>query len=150
MRASARSKGWNILLVEDNAADVRLLREVLRHGARQVALHVAPDGEQALAMLAREPEPDLVLLDLNLPRVHGRDVLARMKADARLKHIPVIVLSTSRDDADVAACYQLHANCYLQKPMDVERFASAMRQLEEFWLTQVALPPKGAEEYRVG
>ena len=150
MRASARSKGWNILLVEDNLADVRLMREVLRQGARQVTLHVARDGEQALEMLARDPEPDLVLLDLNLPRVHGREVLARMKADTRLKHIPVIVLSTSRADADVAACYQLHANCYLQKPMDVERFAGIMRQLEEFWLSQVALPPKGAQEYRVG
>jgi two-component system, chemotaxis family, response regulator Rcp1 len=150
MRASGKSKGWNILLVEDNAADVRLMREVLKQGARHLNLHVAGDGEQALAMLAREPEPDLVLLDLNLPGLPGREVLARMKADARLKHIPVIVLSTSRSDADVAACYQLHANCYLQKPMDVERFASAMRQLEEFWLTQVALPPKGAREYRVG
>ena len=144
------SKPLDILLVEDNPADVRLTREVLRHSARPVTLHVARDGEQALAMLAHEPEPDLVLLDLNLPGLPGREVLARMKADARLKHIPVIVLSTSRADADVAACYQLHANCYLQKPMDVEDFAGAMRQLEEFWLTQVALPPKGAREYRVG
>jgi CheY-like chemotaxis protein len=150
MRASGKSRSWNILLVEDNAADVRLTREVLRHSARNLALHVARDGEQALAMLKQPPEPDLVLLDLNLPRLHGRDVLARMKADPRLKHIPVIVLSTSGADSDVAACYQLHANCYLQKPMDVDSFAGVMRQLEEFWFSQVALPPKASEEYRVG
>jgi len=106
-------------------------------------------------MLARQgdhhalPEPDLILLDLNLPRLQGREVLARVKASAEHKHIPVIVLSTSKTDSDVAACYQLHANCCLQKPMKIETFASTMRQIEEFWLKQVLLPPKGAVEYRV-
>ena len=132
------------------------MREVLERSDRSVALHVARDGEQALAMIAREgahramPEPDLVLLDLNLPRLHGRDVLGRLKGDPRLRHIPVIVLSNSRADGDVAACYQLHANCYLQKSPDVEQFAGAMRQLEDFWLHHVALPPKNAREYRAG
>lgn len=154
MGTVAKTKGWNILLVEDSQADVRLTREVLRNSTRPLTLHVARDGEQALAMLRRQgdhhalPEPDLVLLDLNLPRLHGREVLAFIKADTQLKHIPVIILSTSRADSDVAACYQLHANCYLQKPMKIESFASTMRQIEEFWLQQVALPPKGAGQYR--
>jgi len=151
---SGNEKGWNILLVEDNPADVRLTREVLRSSSRPLTLHVARDGEQALAMLARDgdyralPEPDLVLLDLNLPRLDGREVLAWLKAHPQLKHIPVIILSTSKADSDVAACYQLHANCYLQKPMNLERFADTMRQVEEFWFRQVSLPPKGSDQYR--
>lgn len=153
MAQSAGPKSCHILLVEDNPADVRLTREVLRDSSRPVTLHVARDGEQALAMLARQgghhalPEPDLILLDLNLPRLPGREVLARLKASRALRHIPVIVLSTSGADGDVAACYQLHANCYLQKPLKVESFATTMRQLEDFWLHRVLLPPKGAAEY---
>jgi two-component system, chemotaxis family, response regulator Rcp1 len=153
MAQPAAPKSCHILLVEDNAADVRLTREVLRNSTRPVTLHVAKDGEQALAMLGRQgvhralPEPDLILLDLNLPRMPGREVLAQLKACGTLRHIPVIVLSTSRSDGDVAACYQLHANCYLQKPIKMESFATTMRQIEEFWLQRVALPPKGAAEY---
>ena len=145
---------WNILLIEDNAADVRLTQEVLRESPRPLSLHVARDGEQAVQMLSRAPpfqdlpEPDLVLLDLNLPKRHGREVLAWMKESPQLRHIPVIVLSTSRADSDVASCYQLHANCYLQKPLSLEDFASTMRQVEEFWLQQVSLPPKDAPAYQ--
>ena len=154
MGNTSKPRGWRILLVEDNPADVRLTREVLRDASRPVTLHVARDGEEALAMLRRQgehhdlPEPDLVLLDLNLPRKPGREVLAWLKNDPQLKHIPVIILSTSRADADVADCYQLHANCYLQKPINMESFVATMRQLEEFWLKQVALPPKNAGAYR--
>lgn len=153
MTTSGDEKALNLLLVEDNAADVRLTREALRTSASPPTLQVARDGEQALAMLMRQgdyaslPEPDLVLLDLNLPRIDGREVLARIKGDARLQHIPVIVLSTSKVDTDVAACYQLHANCYLQKPMEIESFAGTMRQIEEFWLKRVALPPKASDQY---
>ena len=154
MRAPGKGKNWHILLVEDNRAEERLMRDVLERSARPITLHLARDGEQALAMIGREgdyrglPEPDLVLLDLNLPRLHGREVLARLKGDPRLRHIPVVVLSSSKADSDVAACYQLHANCYLQKSPDVERFAGAMRQLEDFWFSHVMLPPKDAGEYR--
>lgn len=153
MAQSAGAKSRHILLVDDNPADVRLTREVLRNSSRPVTLHVAKDGEQALAMLGRQgvhhalPEPDLVLLDLNLPRLPGREVLARLKGSRTLRHIPVIVLSTSGAESDVADCYQLHANCYLQKPLKVESFATTMRQLEEFWLHRAALPPKDAPEY---
>lgn len=145
---SSNAPIWEILLVEDNPADIRLTQVVL--GERNIphTLHLARDGEQALRMIRREgehahlPEPDLVLLDLNLPRKDGREVLAEIKRDPRLCHIPVIVLSTSRAEHDVIACYQLHANCYLQKPVDLEGFSELMRSVEDFWLRKVTLPPK--------
>lgn len=149
-----KSGVWNILLIEDNAADVRLTQEVLRDSPRPLKLHVARDGEQALQMLRKDapyldlPEPDLVLLDLNLPRRHGKEVLAWLKENPQLRHIPVVVLSTSQAESDVAACYQLHANCYLQKPLSLDAFAGSMRQLEEFWFRQVSLPPKDAAAYQ--
>jgi two-component system, chemotaxis family, response regulator Rcp1 len=154
MMSKPKTGAWNILLIEDNAADVRLTQEVLRDSPRPLKLHVARDGEQAIQMLSREasyadvPEPDLVLLDLNLPRRHGKEVLAWLKQHPKLRHIPVIVLSTSQAEAYVAACYQLHANCYLQKPLSLDAFAGTMRQLEEFWFKQVSLPPKDAAVYQ--
>ncbi len=137
-----------ILLVEDNPADIRLTQEVFEEIGAPHRLHVARDGEEALAMLRRQgvhanvPEPDLVLLDLNLPRKDGREVLAEIKSDPKLNHIPIVVLSTSRAERDVLACYHLHANCYLQKPVDFEAFAALIRGLQDFWFGRVSLPSK--------
>lgn len=144
----SRARPAEILLVEDNPADIRLTQEVFEEIGLQHHVHVARDGEEALAMLRREgahaalPEPDLVLLDLNLPRKDGREVLAEIKSDVRLNHIPVVVLSTSRAERDVVACYHLHANCYLQKPVDFEAFASLIRGLEDFWFGKASLPSR--------
>lgn len=145
-----------ILLVEDNPADIRLTQEVFSEIGLPHRVHVARDGEEALAMLRRQGphsnlgEPDLVLLDLNLPRKDGREVLAEAKSDPRLSHIPIVVLSTSRAERDVLSCYRLHANCYLQKPVDFEAFATLIRGLEEFWLKQVSLPSRYAGNGHAG
>lgn len=141
-----------ILLVEDNPADIRLTQEVFEEIGMPHRVHIARDGEEALAMLRRQGpyaqlrEPDLVLLDLNLPRKDGREVLAEVKSDPTLNHIPVVVLSTSRAERDVLACYHLHANCYLQKPVDFEAFAALIRGLEDFWLSKVSLPSRFAAQ----
>jgi CheY-like chemotaxis protein len=135
-----------ILLVEDNAADVRLTIEALREGKVRNHLAVARDGEEALAMLRREgphaeaARPDLILLDLNLPKKDGREVLAAIKADERFKRIPVVVLTTSSAEADVLRTYELHANCYITKPVDLEQFVSVVKSIDDFWLTVVRLP----------
>jgi CheY-like chemotaxis protein len=135
-----------ILLVEDNAADVRLTQEALKEGKVRNNLTVARDGEEALEILRRQgphataARPDLILLDLNLPRKDGREVLATLKADASLKHIPVVVLTTSSAEVDILKSYQLHANCYITKPVDLEQFVSVVRSIDEFWLTVVKLP----------
>jgi len=135
-----------ILLVEDNAADVRLTQEALKEGKVSNNLTVARDGEEALEILRRQgahagaARPDLILLDLNLPRKDGREVLATLKADPSLKHIPVVVLTTSSAEVDVLKSYQLHANCYITKPVDLEQFVSVVRSIDEFWLTVVKLP----------
>lgn len=137
----------HVLLVEDNPADVRLTREVLAEGKLVNHLHVVGDGEQAMDFLHRRPpysdapRPHLVLLDLNLPRKDGREVLAEMKTDATLKSIPVVVLTTSRSDQDILASYNLHANCYVSKPVDLLQFMDVIRSIEDFWLTIVRLPP---------
>jgi chemotaxis family two-component system response regulator Rcp1 len=133
-----------ILLVEDNAADVRLTKEALQEGKVRNNLTVARDGVEALEILQRPgaPRPDLILLDLNLPRKDGREVLATLKADAALKHIPVVVLTTSSAEVDVLKSYQLHANCYITKPVDLEQFVNVVRSIDEFWLTVVKLPPE--------
>jgi two-component system, chemotaxis family, response regulator Rcp1 len=147
-RAATSARAAEILLVEDNAADIRLTQEVFEEIGVPHRLRIARDGEEALAMLRRTGahadlrEPDLVLLDLNLPRKDGREVLAEVKNDARLSHIPVVVLSTSRAERDVLACYHLHANCYLQKPVDFEAFAALIRGLQEFWFGNVSLPSR--------
>jgi chemotaxis family two-component system response regulator Rcp1 len=137
-----------ILLVEDNDADVRLTREALREGGEGVTLFSAVDGEQALAFLRREgahggmPRPDLVLLDLNLPRRNGLEVLAEVRADPALASLPVIVLTTSAADADVTACYAAGANCYVVKPLDLDAFMALIAAIRSFWLGHARLPSR--------
>ena len=137
---------FEILLVEDNAADVRLMREIFSECHIQNNLRVVHDGEQALHYLHREdqygnaPRPDLVLLDLNLPKCDGRAVLRDIKNHASLRRIPVIVLTTSMAEEDVTHAYDLHANGYILKPLDLDEFVRVMRQIEEFWLNAVRLP----------
>jgi CheY-like chemotaxis protein len=137
-----------ILLVEDNPADVRLTREALGSDRLWANLAVAKDGVEAMAYLRREGKfagvtrPDLVLLDLNLPRKDGREVLAELKADADLRLIPVVILTSSSDDEDIARAYGLHANCYITKPVDLRQFIKIVESIEDFWFTIVKLPPK--------
>jgi CheY-like chemotaxis protein len=137
-----------ILLVEDNPGDVRLIVEALKEGRVRHNLRVAHDGVEALAFLRREghfvdaPRPDLILLDLNLPRMDGREVLAEVKSDADLKIIPVVVLTTSGAEQDILHSYQLQANCYITKPVDLAQFITVVRSIEDFWLTIVTLPSR--------
>ena len=138
----------NILLVEDSPGDVLLTREALRDARVVNELAVAEDGEQAMAFLRREgehanaPRPDIVLLDLNLPRKDGREVLAEIKADEDLRRIPVIVLTTSSADEDVLHAYDNHVNSYIRKPVDLDRFMKVVRSIEDYWIGFVALPPQ--------
>src|ERR1700686_5005162 len=135
-----------ILLVEDNPGDVRLTVVGLKESKVRNNLHVAKDGVEAMAVLRREGQhagavrPDLILLDLNLPRMDGREVLSAIKSDAKLKTIPVVVLTTSRAEQDVLRSYELQANCYITKPVDLEQFLTVVRSIEDFWLTIVTLP----------
>lgn len=137
----------DILLVEDSPGDVRLTQEALAEGKIRTNLHVATDGEQALQFLRRQepyadaPRPDLIMLDLNLPRVDGREVLANIKADSSLRLIPVVVLTTSSANEDIHRVYGLNANCYITKPVDYDQFIRVVRSIEDFWLTIVRLPP---------
>jgi len=137
----------DILLVEDSPSDVRLTREALKEAKVLNTLHVAQDGVAALDFLRREgqyagsPEPHLILLDLNLPKKDGREVLAEIKQDERLKRIPVVVLTTSRAEEDIVRSYNLHANAYVTKPVDLKQFLKVIRTIEEFWLAVVTLPP---------
>lgn len=139
-----------ILLVEDNPADVQLTVEALRDARVHNNLHVAGDGEEALLFLRRRneyaeaPRPDLVLLDLNLPRKSGREVLADIKADPDLRRIPVIILSTSSNDDDIASAYDLAANCYVTKPVDLDEFLGVVRAIDSFWLSLAKLPTTDA------
>ncbi len=136
-----------ILMVEDNPGDVRLTREALKGGKVLNQLHVVEDGVAALDFLYRRPphqnapRPDLILLDLNLPKMDGREVLARIKSDDSLKIIPVVVLTTSQAEEDVLRAYRLSANCYVTKPVDLHQFNRIVQAVEEFWLTIVRLPP---------
>lgn len=142
------SRAIEILLVEDNPGDARLTQEALHEGKIRNNLHHARDGVEALAFLKREgefakaPKPDLVLLDLNLPRKDGREVLAEMKQDPRLRTIPVVVLTTSEAENDIVRSYELHANCYITKPVGLEQFISIVREIESFWLAVVTLPTR--------
>ena len=135
-----------ILLVEDNPGDVRLTIEALKEGKVRNRLSVARDGVEALAFLRREgshtnaSRPDLILLDLNLPKKDGREVLAEIKEDPRLRRIPVVVLTTSKAEEDILRTYDLHANCYITKPVDLEQFISVVRSIDDFWLSVVRLP----------
>ncbi|MDQ2693670.1 MAG: response regulator [Chloroflexota bacterium] len=135
-----------ILLVEDNPGDVRLTQEVFKEGKVRNQLSVAWNGEEALAYLRRQgrfesaPRPDVILLDLNLPRKGGKEVLAEIKADPKLKCIPVVILTTSQADQDIAESYEQHANCYIVKPVDLDHFINVVRTIEGFWLQIVKLP----------
>lgn len=137
-----------ILLVEDNEGDVRLTREALKEGRIRNRLSVVYDGEQAIAFLKRvgeyadAPRPDLILLDLNLPRLDGREVLASIKNDVALKQIPVVVLTSSRTERDLLSAYDQHANCFINKPVEFDQFIEVIRSIEDFWLTIVVLPPR--------
>jgi CheY-like chemotaxis protein len=137
-----------ILLVEDNPADVRLTVEALKEQKLGNNLHVVSDGEEALAFLHKKGKyskavrPDLILLDLNLPKIDGREVLKEIKEDVNLKMIPVVVLTVSKSEEDVLRSYNLHANCYITKPVDLEQFMKVAKVVQEFWFTIVKLPPK--------
>ena len=135
-----------ILMIEDNPGDVRLTQEALKENKMYNCLHAVGDGVEAMAFLRREgkyadaPRPDLILLDLNLPKKDGREVLAEIKADENLKRIPVVILTSSQAEEDVLRTYNLHANCYVTKPVDLDQFIRVVKSIEEFWLTIVKLP----------
>jgi two-component system, chemotaxis family, response regulator Rcp1 len=134
-----------ILLVEDNPGDVRLTKEALKDAKVRNTLHVAMDGVEALAFLRKQgkhaavPRPDLILLDLNLPKKNGREVLEEIKNDDALRHIPVVILTTSQAERDIAESYRLHANAYVTKPVDLEQFLTVVKSIEQFWLEIVKL-----------
>jgi chemotaxis family two-component system response regulator Rcp1 len=138
----------DILLVEDNPGDVRLMREALRDGKLLNQLSTVADGQQAVAYLHRQgnyaqvSRPDLILLDLNLPRKDGREVLAEIKSDPDLRSIPVVVVTSSQAEEDILRSYNTHANCYVTKPVDLQKFVSVVRSVEDFWVSIVKLPPK--------
>lgn len=135
-----------VLLVEDSPGDVRLTQEAFRDANKSIHLHVASDGVEAMAILKQEgahvhaPRPDLILLDLNLPRMDGREVLAHIKEDENLKTIPTVILTTSEAEVDIVKSYELQANCYLTKPVQLEAFESLVKSINDFWLTKVKLP----------
>jgi len=137
----------DVLLVEDSPGDVRLTQEALREANQLIHLHVASDGVEAMAFLKREgahtaaPRPDLILLDLNLPRKDGREVLGEIKGNDNLKSIPTIILTTSDSEVDIAKSYELQANCYLTKPVQLDAFESLVKSINEFWLQTATLPP---------
>lgn len=137
-----------ILLVEDNPGDVRLIVESLKENKMRNRLDVVEDGEETLAFLRREgryaqaPRPDLILLDLNLPKKDGRQVLAEIKADETFRRIPVVILTTSKAEEDILKAYDLNANCYITKPVGLDRFIKVVKSIKEFWLTIVKLPPE--------
>jgi len=136
----------NVLLVEDSPGDVRLTKEAFRQANGTIQLHVAADGVEAMAFLrqvgsyAHSPRPDLILLDLNLPRMDGREVLVEIKEDAGLRSIPTVILTTSDAEADIVKSYQLQANCYLSKPVQFDAFESLVKSINDFWLTKAKLP----------
>jgi chemotaxis family two-component system response regulator Rcp1 len=140
------SKAVEILLIEDNAGDARLAREALRDAKVRNNLTWVPDGVEGLAYLRRQGKhaqavrPDLILLDLNLPRKDGREVLSEIKNDQRLKLIPVVILTTSEAEEDIFRAYDLNANCYISKPVDLDQFMKVVKTIEDFWLTIVKLP----------
>jgi len=135
-----------VLLVEDSPGDVRLTREAFKNAKVHVNLHVAADGTEAMAFLRREgkyadaPRPDLILLDLNLPKKDGREVLKEIKESPALKSIPVVILTTSASDVDILRSYLLHANCYISKPVDLSGFLKVVKSIDDFWLSVVKLP----------
>ena len=141
-----------VLLIEDSPGDVRLTQEAFRDANPTIQLHVASDGVEAMAYLQRKgahihaPRPDLILLDLNLPKMDGREVLAQIKADDSLKTIPTVILTTSEAEADILKSYQLRANCYLSKPVQLDAFESLVKSVNDFWLTKAKLPRQAQSE----
>jgi chemotaxis family two-component system response regulator Rcp1 len=136
-----------ILMVEDNPTDVLIAREGFSGAKMQNTLHVADDGIEAIEFLnqrgkyASAPRPDLIVLDLNMPRKNGQEVLAEIKADDNLKHIPVVILTTSKSSDDISKAYGLHANCYISKPVDFDEFTAVVQTIQDFWFSVVTLPP---------
>jgi len=146
MKSKEFERPVKILLVEDNPGDVRLTQEAFKENKVSNSLNVVEDGLEAMAFLSQvdkytdAPRPDLILLDLNLPKKDGREVLAEIKEDPDLKSIPVVVLTTSKAEEDIIKSYNLHANCYITKPVDLEQFITVVKSIEDFWLTIVKLP----------
>src|SRR3990172_1402314 len=151
MEEITAGKPIEILLVEDNPGDVRLTQEALRDGKVRNSMHVAADGVEALAFLRREGKfadplrPDVILLDVNLPKKDGREVLAEIKTDRDLRRIPVVVLTTSEAEEDILRAYNLYANAYVAKPVDLDKFIAVVKSIEDFWLEIVKLPPDDAK-----
>ena len=150
MENLAELRPANVLLVEDNEDDIELTLEALEDSKVRMEIHVVSDGISAMAFLhhegeyAHKPRPDLILLDLNLPLMDGREALKKIKEDPTLADIPVVVLTTSVDDGDILNAYQQHANCYISKPVDFSKFTEIIKQIEGFWFQLVKLPRKGA------
>ena len=143
-------KPIDILIIEDNGGDLRLIREVLDESKISNQIFAVRDGEEALDFLFRRGKysnaisPDLIILDLNLPKIDGREVLAEIKVDPELKKIPVVVMTMSQSDEDILKVYSLHANCFVTKPIDLDQFIKVVKSIEDFWLTIVKLPPKNS------
>jgi len=148
--ADSGERTVDVLLIEDSPGDVRLTREAFHDANRLIRLHVASDGVEAMAFLRNEgahgqaPRPALILMDLNLPRMDGREVLAQIKEDEALKTIPTVILTTSEAEADIEMSYRLQANCYLSKPMQLDGFENLVRSINDFWLIKAKLPRSGA------
>ena len=146
MHVEVLEKAIEILLVEDNPSDVCLVKEALKDGKLRNRLHVVGDGEEAMAFLYHEgeyhdaPHPDLILLDLNLPKMDGRETLAKVKSCPTLRRIPVVVLTTSKSEEDIIKSYDLQANCFITKPVDLDQFIAIVQSIEHFWLSIVRLP----------
>ena len=151
MCATTFGKPIEILMVEDNPGDVELALEAMENSKIRNTVSVAGDGEEAMVFLRRTgkhagaPRPDLILLDLNLPKKDGREVLAEIKADDELKQIPVVIMTASQAEEDILKSYNLHCNCYVTKPIDLHQFISVIKAIEDFWLTIVRLPPNAAK-----
>jgi two-component system, chemotaxis family, response regulator Rcp1 len=141
----------DILIVEDNPGDARLIKEVLNDNKVYSSLYIVNDGVEAMHFLRAEgkyksiPRPDLIILDLNLPKKDGREVLAEIKSDDRLKHIPIVIMTISQAEEDILKSYNLHANCYITKPIDLNQFIKVVKSIEDFWFSIVKLPPKADE-----
>ena len=151
MRTNGMKEPFNVLLVEDNPGDVRLTEEAFKEVRFECRLHVVMDGVEALDYLNHHEHyleaslPDFILLDLNLPRKDGRQVLQEIKDNERLKHIPVVILSTSHSEEDIKRSYSLHANCYISKPVDLDKFIDVIQNIKSFWFNIAALPGHGFE-----
>jgi len=146
MKKERNTSSIEILLVEDSPGDQRLTKEALKEGKINNTLYIVEDGEEAIAFLKKQepfkkvPKPDLILLDLNLPKMNGQEVLKIIKADEKLKRIPVVILTTSQADEDILNAYNLNANCYITKPVDFDQFIHVVNKIQEFWFTIVKLP----------